>query len=144
SCASLAVLLVMAQRELHPRLQSRPPYERFQAWAACHSLTLAVYKASRSWPDSERFSLTVQARKAASSAAINIVEGAAQRGAKEFRRLLDISVGSLSELSYLLVLIRDLGYLPKETYGELEALRDHASRLTRGLHRAIAKRTPTV
>ncbi|MEA2724940.1 MAG: hypothetical protein QOH59_2711, partial [Gemmatimonadales bacterium] len=76
------------------------------------------------------------------SAAANIAEGAAKRGTREFRRFLDISLGSLSELSYILQLARDLGYLKPEEWGEVEALRDHAGRLTWGLYRAV-DRTPS-
>ena len=130
----------MAPRESSTSTGSRPPYERFKAWAACHDLTVAVYAASQSWPSSERYGLTSQARRAASSAAINIAEGAAKRGVREFRRFLDIAVGSLSELSYLLVLVRDLGFASKESYGELEALRDHASRVTWGLYAAVGRK----
>jgi len=108
----------------------RQPHERFQAWAACHELALAVYRSSSRWPKSELYGLTSQARRAATSAAINISEGAAKRGPRELRRYLDISLGSLGELSYLLRLSRDLEFGPTESFGELEALRDHASRVT--------------
>ena len=41
--------------------------------------------------------------------------------------------------SYLLA--RDLGYLKPEEWGEIEALRDHAGRLTWGLYRAIDRKS---
>jgi four helix bundle protein len=71
-------------------------------------------------------------------------EQAGQRGNAEFRRFLDISLGSLSELSYILLLARDLSYLKVEEWGEIEALRDHAGRLTSGLYRSVnsKKRAP--
>ena len=78
--------------------------------------------------------------RAAYSAAANIAEGAAKRGSAEFRRFLDISLDSLSELSYILLLARDLTYLKAEEWGEIEALRDHAGRLTWGLYRSVSGR----
>lgn len=96
-----------------------------------------MYAATRDWPAKEQYGLTSQARRACYSAAANIAEGSAKRGGREFRRFLDISLGSLSELSYILLLARDLGYLKPEGWGELEALRDHAGRLTWGLYRAV-------
>ena len=81
-----------------------------------------------------------QARRSAYSAAANIAEGAAKRGVREFRRFLDISLGSLSELSYILQLARELDYLRPEEWGEVEALRDHAGRLTWGLYRAVGRK----
>jgi four helix bundle protein len=57
---------------------------------------------TESWPVAERFGLTIQVRHAALSIPTNIAEGAANRGHREFRRYLDIALGSLSELTYLL------------------------------------------
>ena len=116
-------------------------HERLQAWCACHEMALAVYHHSRAWPASERYGLTSQVRRAAYSAAANIAEGAAKRGPQEFRRHLDVALGSLPEIDYALRLARDLGYLPPERWGELEVLRDHAGRLTWGLYRAIRSTT---
>ncbi len=116
------------------------PYERFKAWGACHQLVLAVYRLTRSWPKDELYGLTSQARRAAFSAAANIAEGSAKRGSKELRCYLDISLGSLSELHYILLLSKDLGVSSPEGWGEVEALRDHASRLTWGLYRAVGQK----
>jgi four helix bundle protein len=113
-------------------------YERLKAWMACHELVLSVYRVSSTWPSAERFGLTSQARRAAYSAAANIAEGSAKRGSGEFRRFMDITLGSISELTYILRLARDLGYLKPEVWGEIEAMRDHAGRLTWGLYRSIA------
>jgi four helix bundle protein len=116
------------------------PYERFEAWQLCHQLTLSVYKATRSLPIDERYGLTAQARRAAFSAAANIAEGSAKRGRAEFRRFLDISIGSLSELSYTLRLSRELGHLDDQSWGEITALRERASQLTWRLYQAVAGR----
>ena len=82
-------------------------YERFDAWRAAHHLALELYRATDTWPRSERFGLTIQMRRAALSVPTNIAEGAAKRGSREFRRFLDIALGSLAELSYLLRFSRD-------------------------------------
>jgi four helix bundle protein len=73
---------------------------------------------------------------------MNIAEGSAKRGSREFRRFLDSALGSLAELSYTLLLARDVGYLTPEVWGEIEALRDHAGKLTWGLYRAIRRKPP--
>jgi four helix bundle protein len=122
------------------------PYERFQAWQTCHELTLAVYRTTRDWPQQELYGLTAQARRAAFSAAANIAEGSAKRGGREFRRYLDISLGSLSELSYILMLAKDLDLLHPEQFGSLDLLRDRAGKLVWGLSRSLIKTavTPSV
>ena len=78
------------------------PHERLRAWKACHRLALEVYRSTESWPKREMFGLAAQSRRAAYSAAANIAEGMAKQGVRELRRFLDMSVGSLSELSYAL------------------------------------------
>jgi four helix bundle protein len=109
---------------------------------ACHELALTVYRITSRWPSREQYGLTSQARRAAYSAAANIAEGSAKRGNREFCRFLNISLGSISELSYALLLARDLGYLEPEEWGATEALRDHAGRLTWGLYRSIDPKHP--
>ena len=106
------------------------PYERFDSWKLAHKLALAIYSASEQWPSSERFGLTAQIRRAALSAPTNIAEGSAKRGPREFRRYLDIALGSLSEVSYLLRFSRDRGILKQEDFQNLDDLRDQAGKLT--------------
>jgi four helix bundle protein len=117
-------------------------YERFKAWERCHELALAVYKTSRTWPAEERFGLTSQARRSAHSAAANFAEGAAKRGPKEFRRYLDITLGSLAELSYTLRLARDLKIMNPDEWSQLDQLHNQAGALVWLLYRAL-QRAPT-
>lgn len=118
-------------------------YCRLKSWQACYALILDVYRLTEGFPVRERYGITSQIRRAAVSAAANIAEGAAKRGDREFRRFLDIALGSLSEVSFYITLAGDLGYLsPTETTG-LEIKRDHANRLTWGLYRTTAASTRT-
>ncbi len=110
----------------------------------CHELVLAVYNATASFPKHELYGLTSQARRAAFSAAVNIVEGSAKRGAREFRRFLDISMGSLAELAYTLQVARDLKLLDSHRWAELERIRRQAGFMTWKLYTAIAKAVRTV
>src|ERR1041385_7613748 len=94
-------------------------HERLHAWKLCHELVLAVYAVTTSFPKHELYGLTSQARRAAFSAAANIAEGAAKRGSAEFRRFIDISIGSLAELAYILRLVRDLKMLSEADWKRL-------------------------
>ena len=113
------------------------PYERFDAWRHCHALTLAVYRVTTGFPASERYGLAAQARRAAFSAAANIVEGSAKRGKREFRRFLDISLGSLAELSYIIRLASELEMVQVEDLAALQRLHSEASRTTWGLYKSL-------
>src|SRR6266850_2565400 len=114
-------------------------HERLHAWKLCHELVLAIYDATNSFPKHELYGLTSQARRAAFSAAVNIAEGSAKRGATEFRRFIDISIGSLAELAYVLRLVRDLKLLPDTDCERLEALRGRAGFVTWRLYQAVSK-----
>lgn len=116
------------------------PYENLEAWKACHQFTLALYSRSQAWPPIERFGLTSQLRRAAWSAAANIVEGAARRGTRDFARFLNISVGSLAEAGYGLRLARDLGYLTGQQWEILEGARQSAARLTWRLYDGVRRK----
>jgi four helix bundle protein len=116
------------------------PYERLHAWRACHELTLATYRLTEGFPSHELYGLRSQMRRCAASAAANIAEGSAKRGAAELRRFADISVGSLAELSYFVLLARDLGYLTVEQWGEFKSRCAVAGRLTMALNRSLGRR----
>jgi len=115
------------------------PYEKLTAWQAAHELALAIYRATDGFPASERYGLTSQLRRAAFSVGANIAEGVAKRGNGEFRRFLDIAIGSLSEMSYALRLAKDLAILQEEQANRLEATHTTAAKLTWGLYKSIRK-----
>ena len=115
------------------------PYERLRAWVAAHEVVLGVYRCTETWPDRERYGLISQARRAAFSIAANIAEGVAKRGPREFRRFLDVSLGSTSELAYILRVAHDLGYLPDQDWAELEGIRDRSGKLLWRLYEAVGR-----
>lgn len=114
------------------------PYQRLNAWRSSHQLALVTYRVTQSFPKCELYGLTSQMRRAAFSAPANIAEGSAKRGPKEFRRFLDTALGSLAELSYAILFVKELGYLSETDWKELDDLRSEAGKLTWGLYRLIA------
>ncbi len=114
-------------------------YEKLLAWQRARELVLAVYRSTASWPADERFGLTSQSCRAAVSVAANIAEGSAKQGPREFRRFLDIAMGSLAEIGCLLTLARDLELLGEDTWTEIDGKRDSAAALTWLLFNSLSR-----
>ena len=117
-----------------------PPYERLKAWQECHRLVLETYRVTKSFPRGELYGLTSQTRRAAFSAAANIVEGSAKHSAREYRRFLDITIGSLAEIGYAFRVARELGMLSDSDWDTLEDLRRRAGFLTWRLYQSLGER----
>jgi len=83
-------------------------FRNLKVWRKSHELALAVYRATMDYPDSERYGLVHQMRKAAISVESNIAEGSSRGTDLDFRRFLFMALGSLSELECQLILSKDL------------------------------------
>ncbi len=91
-------------------------FRSLKVWEKAHALTLAIYKSTENFPKQEMYALTSQIQRAAVSIPTNIAEGCGKDSDAELKRYFVISMGSASELEYLLILARDLGYLPENTF----------------------------
>lgn len=111
-------------------------YTKLKVWELSHQLTLKVYKASETFPKSELYGLVSQIRRAAYSVPSNIIEGKSRESDKEFKRFLVIARASVDELSYFLLLSKDLKYLTSDQYSELS---DNASHIGAMLNNLITK-----
>ena len=93
-------------------------------WQKAHTLTLGIYRESRSFPRDEQYGLTSQIRRAALSTAANIVEGNKRRSPKDFAHFLNIAQGSNEEVKYLLLVATELAYLSASSAQGLSLLTD--------------------
>lgn len=95
-------------------------YKKLRAFELTDQLAVQVYAITRSFPRDEQFGLTSQLRRAAVSAASNIVEGCARHSETDFLHFLDMAFGSVHEVEYQLSLAHRLGYLSDAAYQPLE------------------------
>ena len=98
-----------------------------------------MFAAVQPWPASERYGIASQIKRAALSAGANIAEGVAKRGRKDCARHLNIAIGSLAEVAYLLPAAKDVKLLNEEQYGGLLDVQQPAGRMTMGLYRSYRK-----
>jgi len=102
-----------------------------------HSLTLDVYKSTGKFPREERYGLSAQMRRSAYSIPINVLEGASRLSKKEYRQFVGIARGSASEITYQLLLSKDLGYISEGDYTSLKERYDRVSRMLTGLIKSL-------
>jgi len=104
-----------------------------------HSLTIEIYKLTEKFPSEEKFGLSAQMRRSAYSIPVNIVEGASRLGTKEYRQFVGIARGSSAEISYQLLLSKDLGYLSEQDYGALKESYNRVAKMLTGLLRTLKR-----
>jgi four helix bundle protein len=111
-------------------------------WEKAHALTLELYQATRTFPKEELYGITSQIRRAAALIGANLAEGCGRRTDGEFGRFLLIAMGSASELTYHLLLARDLKLLNETDYvcmdGQLTEVRRMLTSLTMKVKPATA------
>ena len=112
-------------------------YRDLQVWEKAHSLTLSVYKHTQHFPSEERFGLTSQIRRSCSSIPANLAEGCGRRSDGEMARFVQIAMGSGAELSYHLLLSKDLGLLNTTDYARLEKELDELMRMLSSLSQTL-------
>src|SRR6266704_1010869 len=108
-------------------------YKDLQVWAKAHSLTLEIYRTTQVFPSEERFGLTSQTRRSSASIAANLAEGCGRRSDGEMARFVQIAMGSGAELSYHLLLAKDLGFLPAEHFAELSTQTERVMKMLSAL-----------
>lgn len=114
-------------------------FRELKVWHKAHELALAVYKESRGFPKVELYGLTSQARRAGASIAANIAEGCGRQGDNEFRRFLQIAMGSANELDYHVLLAKDLGFLPLSGHDALVGLIAEVKRMLWALIQKVSE-----
>jgi four helix bundle protein len=111
-------------------------HTKLRFFSTADELALKVYRLTEALPPSERFGMQSQLRRAAVSAAVNIIEGACRTSDRSYSAFLEISLGSASESRYLLELC---GRLQLVKFEEFRPLIDDYTSVIKGLQALISK-----
>jgi four helix bundle protein len=114
--------------------------EELDVFKLAHELALKVYKVTIKFPREETFGLVPQMRRAAISVGMNLVEGAMRLNTREFRQFVGIARGSAGEVSYQLLLAKDLGYLEHDVYNELQSSYGRVGQMLTRLAQSLGRR----
>lgn len=109
------------------------PHHNLHCWIKSFEFVKEVYDITINFPSEEKFGLVSQMRRAAVSIPLNIAEGAARKGNREFIQFLHVSLGSLTELDTLILLSTELNFISKHEASLLIEKLDTIGKLIYGL-----------
>ncbi|MCC6701485.1 MAG: four helix bundle protein [Fluviicola sp.] len=96
-------------------------YKDLLIWQKGIDLAVDVYSLTRDFPETEKFALTSQIKRSASSISANIAEGYGRQSSKSYSQFIKISRGSLFELETHLILAERLNFIAeKELYDKIK------------------------
>ena len=111
-------------------------FERFEdiiAWQRARQLVGDIYTTSSNGKFNKDFGLKDQIRRASVSVMLNIAEGFARRGDKQFGQFLHIAQGSVAEVQSALYIALDQEYVDKNSFDSLYNQCTEISKMLSGL-----------
>ena len=114
-------------------------YKNLKIWEQGIELVKQIYVLVEQLPSSEKFGLKSQITRAAVSIPSNIAEGCARNSEVEFKRFLEIAMGSLFEVHTQLIIIQELKFINPEDLADIFELIETEGRMINGLINTIKK-----
>ena len=111
-------------------------FRNLTIWQEGINLVKATYELSNQLPDYEKFGLKSQICRASVSIPSNIAEGCSRNSQREYKRFLEIAMGSAFELETQFILIRELNFIDEE---KLRALLVMINKEQKGINSLINK-----
>jgi len=116
-------------------------HKDLEVWRRAIDLAVVVYRVTGGFPDSEKYGLVSQMRRASVSVASNIAEGAARQSRKEFVQFLAMAAGSASELHTQVTISLRIGMGNADDLISLGKELDLIAKMLQGLMRSVRART---
>ncbi|MFN0011571.1 MAG: four helix bundle protein [Phycisphaerales bacterium] len=112
-------------------------YRDLIAWQKAYAQGRAVHEQTRAFPSDERFGLTSQMRRSATSVPYNIAEGYGRGTTDSYVHFLRMARGSLFELETQMMYAKDFGYWSQDTFDEMHHNWREVDRLLQALIRSL-------
>jgi four helix bundle protein len=117
-------------------------FRELKIWQRAMAFIIEVYRLSARFPKHEQFGLTSQIRRAATSIALNIAEGAGSGSDVEFCRFLRYSLRSIYEVMTALEIAQGLGYCAAADTQPLLDEADEIAAMTYGFAKTLSSPKP--
>ena len=105
-------------------------FKDLEIWKRSREFCTSIYEITSKFPDSEKFGLTNQLRRASVSIPSNISEGSSRHSNKDFARFLQISIGSAYEIETQLLIAFDLKFISEKELNDLISELDEIIKMT--------------
>ena len=112
-------------------------FERLSVWQEARNLVRTLYKVIGTFPNTEKYVLGDQLRRAVVSVPSNIAEGSGRFSSKEKIRFIEIAYAFLMEVYCQLLLAFDLGYISEIELTQLKENIQHIAKMLNGLKRSF-------
>ena len=106
-------------------------FEKLDVWQDSRALTKLIYEVTKSFPDSEKFGLINQMRRASVSVSSNIAEGSSRTSKKDQAHFYQIAYSSLMELLNQVIISTDLQFLNENQESQI---RNHIGKVSNKLN----------
>ncbi|MCK5370041.1 MAG: four helix bundle protein [Cyclobacteriaceae bacterium] len=113
-------------------------FEELECWKACKIVKDDITKIIKTFPDSEKYDLIDNMKRAARSTTRNIAEGFGRHHHKENAQFCRISRGSLYELIDDLITSKDENYFDDKVYEDLRIKIENALKILNGYIRYLS------
>ena len=110
-------------------------YRKLIAYQKGKEVVKRTYKLLKKFPAEERYAMCDQLRRASVSITSNIAEGVNRYSVKDKSHFIEISYGSLMEVSSQFEIAEDLGYITAEERLSMDLLIEEEARLLSGLQK---------
>jgi len=97
-------------------------FEKLEVWIEAKEFTKSIYRITSTFPDTEKFGLISQIRRASISIASNIAEGSARKSFKDKAHFSTIAFGSAVEVLNQLIISFELDFISETDYLELRRM----------------------
>ena len=115
-------------------------FKKLEVWIKSRLLTKKIYMITKDFPDSEKFGLNTQLRRASISVCSNIAEGASRWSKKDQTHFYNIAFSSLMETLNQLILSNDLDYIKSTELSEIRTDIHVISLMLNNLEKAASNR----
>jgi four helix bundle protein len=97
-------------------------FEKLEVWIEAKDFAKQIYLLTSNFPETEKFGLTSQLRRASISIASNIAEGSARISFKDKAYFTTIAFGSAVEVVNQLIISSELNFISETDYQETRKL----------------------